>query len=1302
MTQTKKGFLAGLIVLAMALALVFGFALVPSAHETAYADTLPALSNVQLDGDTLSWDAFTGATEYQVQMVGNGGNGSQYYTTNSADLSAFAANYHFETGTYNWYVYAVDEDGNQISLTSTSNEDYSTYPDYNYNVSYAQYSYTNTQARLSTPTGLVWNHTTLMWDGVDGASSYSLTVYEEVGDAFVTQENIFSGTRYSWTGFKTATSYYFTIKANAPFGGEYCNSLVATSGTHTYANVVADLDGHVSISNGQLSISDVEGLDNCSYGIWSSDRTSKEFGSGSNVELPLDLYTEFASFEVPDGTYDIKIEVYNQYNEPLAPVYYYDDWVYDSSLAPQVLTGTVTITGDLEYGSTLTATVTDTNNTGTLNYRWYRSDPDETWVILQNGTSNTFTLTTPCIGKSILVVVTSSVELNQIQSAETDTVGAGAAAVEIVSVGGNPVSAELGAGEFTNGSFPMGHVGTPYSAQLVAEGGSGNYTWEVLVGSLASGLSLNSSTGLVSGTPTGTATGSITIKCTDADNTDISDNVQLNFVVYADSWVPSIVTTTVDNAVVDQSYNFDLLVNSDISASVDWTVESGSLPTGLSLGNSGARNGHLYGTPTTKGTYTFTLKAANYVGSDTQEYTIVVDELLTVSYVEAKYYRGDEIALTASVGNENVDWSIGHNTSAATVISSSGVLTIGADEAAASSYIVVYATSKTNSNNVGQVSVYFTPKTAYSITVTGGTATDSSSNPIAKAAEDENVRIVAPELTGKEFREWTVEAGSADVTIDGENNSSTFFIMPAGNVILKANYDTIIDSVSATFDAPVNGQHIDQTLTTGSPNYTATLTRVWQGAGFKSLTETIYETGKEYAFYVQFAPASGYVIVPNNQLSVTLNGTALNFDDDYIGSYSAWMIALTAVSEEIPHFAVTVTNGIANASLAKENDVITITANAPASGFVFDKWTTEDGVTFASETSVSTTFVMPAKAVAVSATYKAIPQYTVTFGAGEGTGSMASELVNENSTFELPACLFVAPANKEFKAWSVGGVEKNVGDEITITANTTVTAVWQFIKVTVSFVAGEGTGTMDSVQVDKGSSYTLPANGFTAPDGKRFKSWSIGGNAVAVGASIIINNATTVTAVWEDLPTMHAVSFNANGGTGSNEAEQVEHGTYFTLPENPFTAPTGKVFAGWAFTANGSKIEAATIQVNNNVTLFALWKDAESAPGNPGNPGNPVEPGNPDEPGNPGNPVEPGNPDQPEINPVEEKGGLSGGAIAGIVIGSIAGAALLGCGGFAIFWFVIKKKSMAELLAIFKKAPKANPENINISDDIVE
>lgn len=47
-----------------------------------------------------------------------------------------------------------------------------------------------------------------------------------------------------------------------------------------------------------------------------------------------------------------------------------------------------------------------------------------------------------------------------------------------------------------------------------------------------------------------------------------------------------------------------------------------------------------------------------------------------------------------------------------------------------------------------------------------------------------------------------------------------------------------------------------------------------------------------------------------------------------------------------------------------------------------------------------------------------------------------------------------------------------------------------------------------------------------------------------------------------------------------------------------------------------------------------------------------------------------------------EKTELSGGAIVCIVVGSVA---LVGLGGFAIFWFVIKKKKVADLIAIFKK-----------------
>ena len=71
---------------------------------------------------------------------------------------------------------------------------------------------------------------------------------------------------------------------------------------------------------------------------------------------------------------------------------------------------------------------------------------------------------------------------------------------------------------------------------------------------------------------------------------------------------------------------------------------------------------------------------------------------------------------------------------------------------------------------------------------------------------------------------------------------------------------------------------------------------------------------------------------------------------------------------------------------------------------------------------------------------------------------------------------------------------------------------------TVTFDANGGTGTMADVSGVSGT-YNLPANGFTAPAGKRFKCWSVNSAEKAVGATINVTANTTVTAVWETIVT---------------------------------------------------------------------------------------------------------------------------------------------------------------------------------------
>ena len=81
--------------------------------------------------------------------------------------------------------------------------------------------------------------------------------------------------------------------------------------------------------------------------------------------------------------------------------------------------------------------------------------------------------------------------------------------------------------------------------------------------------------------------------------------------------------------------------------------------------------------------------------------------------------------------------------------------------------------------------------------------------------------------------------------------------------------------------------------------------------------------------------------------------------------------------------------------------------------------------------------------------------------------------------------------------------------------------VFEICKI--SFSAGGGNGTMQSVTVEKGA-YTLPQSSFTAPEGKQFKAWSVGGKETAPGSKITVKTDTVLTAVWEDLPAQEVIT----------------------------------------------------------------------------------------------------------------------------------------------------------------------------------
>ncbi|MFK0278489.1 putative Ig domain-containing protein [Ensifer sp. NPDC090286] len=173
---------------------------------------------------------------------------------------------------------------------------------------------------------------------------------------------------------------------------------------------------------------------------------------------------------------------------------------------------------------------------------------------------------------------------------------------------------------------PDGGVGTPYSVQFAASGGTPAYAYTLDTGTLPTGLSLSTG-GLLSGTPT--ATGSFTFKLKIQDSTTISTGgvhfLAQNFTVTVNAFPPVTLSpasgSALSAATVGTAYS-QAISASGGSGAISYAVTAGSLPAGLGLNPT---TGAITGTPTAVGTANFTVTAtAATTGSASANYSIAV------------------------------------------------------------------------------------------------------------------------------------------------------------------------------------------------------------------------------------------------------------------------------------------------------------------------------------------------------------------------------------------------------------------------------------------------------------------------------------------------------------------------------------------------------------------------------------------------------------------------------------------------------------------------------------------------------
>lgn len=155
---------------------------------------------------------------------------------------------------------------------------------------------------------------------------------------------------------------------------------------------------------------------------------------------------------------------------------------------------------------------------------------------------------------------------------------------------------------------------------------------------LPEGLSLNSVTGEIVGTPTGDA-GKYNISVT-VTNKYGSDNISVGMYVYGETSKPKITTTQADIAVgyVDSSYSQRIVYESGIGEPSEASITNGNLPTELRLRQAGFGI-YIEGKPTEEGTFTFTVHVENSAGFDEKQYTITIQK----GYQSPKIINKDDI-----------------------------------------------------------------------------------------------------------------------------------------------------------------------------------------------------------------------------------------------------------------------------------------------------------------------------------------------------------------------------------------------------------------------------------------------------------------------------------------------------------------------------------------------------------------------------------------------------------------------------------------------------------------------------------
>ena len=474
----------------------------------------------------------------------------------------------------------------------------------------------------------------------------------------------------------------------------------------------------------------------------------------------------------------------------------------------------------------------------------------------------------------------------------------------------------------------------------------------------------------------------------------------------------------------------------------------------------------------------------------------------------------------------------------------------------------------------------------YTLTVNSGSGGGSYTN-------GQQVAITASNVVGMLFDRWT----GATQQVASVTSPGTTVTMPASDIVLTATY---VKTYTLTVVSGINGGSYTngQQVAIAASNLTDTIFDRWTGdtnyvTSVTSPNTTVTMPNRDItltATYINLyrltvtSGIGGGTYTNGQQVAVTASNLNGKVFDRWTGATanmanpSAFSTivtmppsSITISASYVTAYTLAVTNGTGGGSSYTNGQSVAVTANPPATGMAFDRWTGDTNYV-TSVTSTNTTVTMPAANIAISATYSNL-YYTLTVNSGIGGGTYTNGQQVAITASNVVGMLFDRWTGATQQVASV----TSPGTTVTMPASNIVLTATYVKTYTLTVVSGSTSGTYTN-----GQQVAIVASNLT---GKIFDRWT---GDIANVASVTSPN-TTVTMPTNDITLtatyLNVYTLTVTSGDGG--------GTYTNKQQVTVTASnlTGKVFDRWT----GSTVYVANPYASSTIVTMPAGSIAITA-----------------------------------------------------------------------------------------------------------